>query len=55
MSQVAGVIQWVGDDRVVDEDKERQVGQEVHQVKGADMSELASDSFFVILVDASSL
>lgn len=51
MSQVAGVIQWVGYDGVMDEDEERQVCEEVQQIEGAKATELTPDLFLMLLTD----
>ncbi|KAG9345677.1 hypothetical protein JZ751_008821 [Albula glossodonta] len=51
VSQTPGVIQWVGDDRTVDEEEEGQVGQEIEQVQGADVTELPLDDLLVLRPD----
>lgn len=55
LSQVAGIIQWIGYDGVVDEDEEGQVCEEVEQVEGAKATEFTSDLFLVFLMDPSCL
>lgn len=54
-SDVAGVIKRVGDDRIVDEHEEGQVGQEVEQVQGGNVLQLPSDGGLLFQVDPTSL
>lgn len=51
LSQVARVIQRVGNDGVVDEDEEGQVCEEVKQVEGAKATEFTPDLFLLLLTD----
>lgn len=51
MSEVIGVVQRVGDHRVVDENEQGQVGQEAQQVQGAHALEFLSDDCFLFRVD----
>lgn len=55
LSQVAGVIQRVGNNRIVDEDEEGQVSKEVKQVEGAKASQFTPDLFLVFLTDPTCL
>lgn len=52
---MAGVVEGVGDDRLVNEHEEGQVGQEVQQVQGGNVLQLQSDGRLLLQMDSPGL
>lgn len=50
-SEVAGVVERVGDDGLVDEHEEGQVGQEVQQVQRGNVLQLQPDGCLLLQMD----